>query len=160
MLKVNLKDIPDEVDKSPKGKFQSVYKQISKSLGRDETSSEARKRHPFDLAQVRLPAGATLCPYHAESAQWEMYLVVSGRGSVRHPGGTTEVVAGDTFIFPPGEAHTLSNPAEEDFVYYVFSNNPVGDCCYYPDSDKWAVGAGEKSAVLQAQEATYFDGEE
>ena len=161
MLKVNLNDLSEEASQSPKGRYQSFYKEISRSLGRDEKSPEEAGRHPFDLALVRLPPGAILCPYHIESAQWEMYLVVSGSGLVRHAEGNTEVIAGDSFIFPPGQAHTLSNPsASEDFTYYVIANNPVGDSCYYPDSDKWAVSAGDKSGVIKHQASTYYEGEE
>lgn len=161
MLKVNLKDIPEVAHQSPKGKFRGFYKEISVALGRDPESLDMTKRHPFDLGMDRLPPGAALCPYHIESAQWELYLVISGRGLVRHAKGVTEVVAGDSFVFAPGQAHQLSNPsADEDFIYYVIADNPIGDCCYYPDSNKWMVRIGSKSTVLKHEAATYFDGEE
>ena len=66
-------------------------------------------------------------PYHAHSAQWEFYLVVSGKGSVRHKDGKTEVVPGDAFIFGPDEPHQLSNPGQEDLIYYVIADNPIGE---------------------------------
>src|SRR5438445_29256 len=83
MRKVNLKDIPEKERKSPKGKFGRASKNISVALGREPESLDLSKRHPFDLALVRIPKGKSLCPYHAHSAESELYLVVSGRGSNR-----------------------------------------------------------------------------
>ena len=161
MKKVNLDDIPEGEQRSPNGKFHSRYKEISIALGREKDSLDLDKRHPFDLMLAHLPPGVSFCPYHAEGAQWELYLVVSGRGEVRHASGTTEVVAGDTFLFKPGEAHQLTCASEEDFVYYVVADNPIGDSCYYPDSGKWAVRKeGEETVILRGVETGYFDGEE
>jgi mannose-6-phosphate isomerase-like protein (cupin superfamily) len=82
------------------------------------------KRHPFDLALVRIPKGKSLCPYHAHAAESELYLVVSGRGNVRDKNGIAEVGPGDAFLFQPGEPHQLTNGGDEDFVYYVIADNP------------------------------------
>ena len=161
MKKVNLSEIEEQERQSPKGKYHAFFKEISMALGRDRDSLDLDKRHPFDLMLARLPPGASLCPYHAESAQWEMYLVVSGRGIVRHAGGTTEVTSGDTFLFKPGEAHQLTAAPDEEFVYYVIADNPIGDSCYYPDSGKWAVRKeGSANAIIKGTETHYLDGEE
>ena len=147
---------------SPAGKFSSSSKLISEALGRDPASRDLDKRHPFDVEMCRIPPGKTVCPYHAHSAQWELYLVVSGTGQVRHEDGTTEVAAGDAFIFRPTEAHTLSNAGDAAFVYYVIADNPVGDCCYYPDSNKISFRKldGSRDLYRQGVEADYYDGEE
>lgn len=161
MFKINLRDIPEGEKKSPKGKYHKFVKDISHALGRDPDSLDLDKRHPFDLALVRIPSGKSYCPYHAESAQWELYLAVSGRGKVRDASGTSEVEVGDAFLFKPGEAHQLSCVGEEDFVYYVIADNPIGDSCYYPDSGKWlARKEGNEMAVVKGSETDYHDGEE
>ena len=166
MRKVNLKDIPEQKRKSPKGKFERASKNISIALGREPESLDLAKRHPFDLTLVRIPKGKTLCPYHAHSAETELYLVVSGHGSVRDKYWITEVGPGDAFLFQPGEAHQLSNAGDEDFAYYVIADNPrsggaTGDSCYYPDSGKWAVVKdGLEEVILKGNETDYFDGEE
>src|SRR5437899_3170688 len=129
MRKVNLKDVPEQEEHSPKGKFGVHYQDISVALGRDPTSFDLLKRHPFDLTLVRLPKGKSLCPYHSHSNESELYLVVSGVGSVRHEEGNTEVGAGDAFFFGPLEAHQLTNAGEEDFVYYVIADYPLADSC-------------------------------
>src|SRR5881296_4021088 len=105
MRKINLKDVPEQERKSPQGKFGRFSKNISIALGREPESLDLAKRHPFDLALVRIPKGKTLCPYHSHSCESELYLVVSGKGSIRDKSGTTEVGPGDAFFFGPGEAH-------------------------------------------------------
>src|SRR6266513_5875323 len=166
MRKVNLKDIPEQERKSPKDKFHKFVKDVSIALGRDRDSLDLAKRHPFDLALVRIPKGKSFCPYHSHSAESELYLVVSGRGSVRDKDGSTIVSVGDAFFFQPGEAHQLTNADDDDFVYYVIADNPrsggrTGDSCYYPDSGKWAVAReGSEELIVKGTEADYFDGEE
>src|SRR6201984_3158731 len=166
MHTVNLKDVPEQERKSPKGKFGRVSKNISIALGREPESLDLMKRQPFDLALVRIGKGRALCPYHAHAAESELYLVISGRGSVRDTHGTTEVGPGDAFFFQPGEAHQLTNAGDEDFVYYVIADNPrsggtTGDSCYYPDSGKWAVTReGTEEIIVKGTETDYFDGEE
>src|SRR5438552_8645140 len=112
MRKVNLGDVPEQERKSPKGKFHKFAKNVAIALGREPESLDLSKRHPFDLALVRIPKGKSLCAYHAHAAESELYLVVSGRGSVRDKDGTTEVGPGDAFFFQPGEAHQLTNAGD------------------------------------------------
>ncbi len=161
MRKVNLKDIPEQERKSPAGKFHKYVKEVSVALGRDPDSLDLARRHPFDLAAVRIPKGKSYCPYHSHSAESEFYLVVSGRGRIRDKDGITEVGPGDAFFFAPGEAHQFSNTDDEDFVYYVIADNPLGDSCFYPDSGKWAVQReGSEEIIVKGKEADYYDGEE
>jgi len=162
MRKVNLSEIKEEPWQSPGGKYVVSFKGISEALGREPSSLDLAKRHPFDLEWNRVPLGKPAFPYHAHSAQWELYLVVSGKGSVRHKDGTTEVVPGDAFIFRPDEPHQLSNSGQEDFIYYVIADNPIGESAYYPDSGKWKVNKSSSAdrVVLKGQETDYFDGEE
>ena len=161
MQKVNLKDIEERKRQSPSGKFGRTSKDISIALGRDPESLDLTKRHPFDLALERVPKGKTVCPYHSHSAESELYLVVSGQGSIRDKNGSTIVIAGDAFYFGPGEAHQLANAGEDDFVYYVIADNPRGDSCYYPDSGKFAVTKEDSAEVIvKGTEVDYFEGEE
>ena|ERR1700719_2609161 len=162
MKKVNLKDIPEKPwrRKSPTGKFASSAKHISVALGREASSLDLAKRHPFDLALYRIPKGKSLCPYHSHSTESELYLIVSGNGKVRDKEGTTDVGAGDAFFFGPGEAHEVMANSEEDLVYYIMADNPVGDSCYYPDSGKWAVfKQGTEEVIVKGSETDYFDSE-
>lgn len=161
MQKVNVADVPEQERRSPRGKYHKFVKEISVALGREDKSHDLMKRHAFDLTMVRVAAGKSYCPYHIESAQWEMYLVVSGRGIARDASGTSEVGPGDAFLFKPGEAHQLTAAGAEDFVYYVIADNPLGDTCHYPDSGKWYVRKESNELVVVKGTATdYYDGEE
>ena len=161
MHKINLKDVEWQERRSPKGMFGRKTKNISVALGRDPESLDPAKRWPFDLALISISKGKMLCPYHSHSAEWEMYLVVSGRGKIRDKDGWTEVGPDDAFIFGPGEAHQVANAGDEDFVYYVIADNPRGDMCHYPDSGKFAVWkAGNDEVIVKGTDADYFDGEE
>src|SRR5439155_21309893 len=99
MRKVNLKDVPEQERKSPKGKFHKVVKNVSVALGGEPESLDLAERHPFDLALVRISKRKSYCPYHSHSVESELYLAISRRGSVRDRGGSTMVSAGEAFFF-------------------------------------------------------------
>jgi uncharacterized cupin superfamily protein len=156
---INLREIKEEKWKSPKGTFQGSSKEISVALGRDPTSTDLMKRHPFDVEILRLRPGQTPYPYHSHSAQWEFYHVLSGRGTVRHQRGKTRIKTGDAFVFPPGEPHGLHNDGKTDLVICVVADNPIGESGYYPDSKKWLVKSPARRLVRSAP-LDYYDGEE
>ena len=159
MKKVNVQEIKEESWVSPKGTFQGFSKELSVALGRDPLSTDLQKRHPFDVELLRLTPGQRPYPFHSHSAQWEFYHVLSGQGTVRDDAGTTAIVAGDTFLFRPDEAHALCNDGTEDLVICVVADNPVGESCHYPDSRKWLVRSPERR-LLRSEPPDYYDGEE
>jgi uncharacterized cupin superfamily protein len=157
--KVNLDQVKEEPWQSPKGKYAVAFKEISETLGREPGSLDLDKRWPFDLEWNRMPPGKSNFPCGGHSAQWEMYLIVSGNGSVRDKDGITNVTAGDAFIFGPNEPHQINNSGDVDLIYYVIADNPIGESCYYPDSNKWLVPVPERR-FLRSEPLDYFDGEE
>ena len=159
MRKINTKDMLELTWSSPKGKFAGAGKQVSEELGRKPTSTDIMERHPFDVEICRIPPGKVPYPYHSHSAQWEFYHVISGNGLVRHGGGKTPIEAGDAFIFKPGEPHQLINDGAEDLVLYVVADNPIGESCHYPDSQKWVVRSPERR-LIRSEPLDYYDGEE
>jgi uncharacterized cupin superfamily protein len=159
MHKVNTTKMAEVSWSSPKGKFAGAGREISEELGRDPKSNDLMERHPFDVEICRIPPGKTPYPYHAHSAQWEFYHVISGNGVVRHKDGTTTIEPGDAFIFKPGEPHQLTNTGAEDLVIYVVADNPVGESYYYPDSRKWGVPLPERR-LIRSDALDYYDGEE
>ena len=159
MRKINTKDIAEFSWASPKGKFGGAGKGVSEALGRKPLSMDLLERHPFDVEITRLTPGQVPYPYHSHSAQWEYYQVISGTGVVRHEGGTEPLLPGDAFIFGPGEAHQFSNNGTEDLVVFVVADNPVGESCHYPDSQKWLVRSPDRN-LIRSESLDYFDGEE
>ncbi len=160
MKKINLAEVPEEPFLSPKGKFASVSKNISLALGRVERSDKKSESHPFDIELCRIPTGTSMCPYHSHTAQTEFYIVVSGRGSIRDENGVTEVGSGDAFVFHPDEAHQLTCLGDEDFVVYIIADDPKGDACFYPDSNKISYPFSSVYKKFTVKDAHYFDGEE
>jgi hypothetical protein len=44
---------------------------------------------------------------------------------------------------------------------YIVADNPVGESCYYPDSDKFSVQRfGRPRVVMKGKEVPYLEGEE
>lgn len=159
MHKVNTKDIVEFTWGSPKGNFVGAGKQVSEELGRQPASTDLNERHPFDVEIARIAPGTTPYPYHSHSAQWEFYHVISGCGVVRHQEGTTEISEGDAFLFKPGEPHQITNHGERDLLLYVVADNPIGESCHYPDSQKWIVRSPERR-LIRSDALDYYDGEE
>jgi len=159
MQKINTRHLAEESWSSPKGKFAGASKEVSEALGRKPLSMDLNERHPFDVEICRIAPGQTPYPYHSHSAQWEFYHVISGRGIVRHKDGTTAIEAGDAFLFKPGEPHQMTNNGTEDLILYVLADNPVGESCHYPDSQKWIVRSPARR-LIRSEPLDYYDGEE
>ncbi len=159
MRKINKSDIAEDSWSSPKGKFRGSGKGISEALGRDPFSTDLKTRHPFDVEITRVAPGQTPYPYHSHSAQWEFYYVLSGSGLARHQEGTTPIETGDAFLFGPDEPHQLTNNGSEDLLLFVVADNPIGESCYYPDSEKWLVRSPERR-LIRSDNFDYYDGEE
>jgi uncharacterized cupin superfamily protein len=159
MQKVNIRNISEESWTSPKGKFATIDKQLSVALGRKRDSTDLNERHPFDVEICRVPPGKSSCPYHSHSAQWEFYHVISGKGQIRDGKGLTAVESGDVFIFKPDEAHQVINDSEEELIMYIVADNPIGETCHYPDSNKWLVRSPERR-LIRSEALDYLDGEE
>jgi uncharacterized cupin superfamily protein len=157
--KINTHQLAEEPWTSPKGRFSAIGKQVSEALGRQPQSNDLLERHPFDIEISRIPPGKTNYPFHSHSAQWEFYHVISGRGIARDKDGNTPIEPGDAFLFKPGEPHQIINDSEEDLVLYVVADNPIGESCHYPDSNKWLVRSPERRLV-RSEPLEYFDGEE
>ncbi len=75
-------------------------------------------------------------PTTGTTANEEALLVLEGTVTVREPGGTREVGAGEVVAFPRGErgAHQLYNRGGEPARFIVLSEMNWPDPCVYPDS--------------------------
>jgi uncharacterized cupin superfamily protein len=111
-----------------------------------------------------LPPGQALCPYHYEYAEEEWLLVVSGRPSVRHPGGVDELGPWDVVCFPTGPdgAHQVRNDGEETAQVLMWSEVVHPAATVYPDSDKigiWTGNPDDNVMVRRSSDVPYYDGE-
>ncbi|AOS43602.1 Cupin domain protein [Lacunisphaera limnophila] len=158
MHRVHLAAVPEVEQRSPGGKFQSWCRNLSLALGGLRHAGTWGGGHPFDLQIRRIPPGASVCPFHAHFAQWELFVVLRGTATVRAGPETHTAAAGEVFIHPPGEPHQLGNPGPEDLEVLIITDNPPWDAFHYPDSNKW--GLRPLGKYFRLTETDYFDGEE
>jgi uncharacterized cupin superfamily protein len=111
-----------------------------------------------------LPPGQSICPYHYEYGEEEWLVVLEGRPTLRHPGGSDELEPWDVVCFPPGPdgAHGVRNATDEPVRVLMFStvNHPAATV--YPDSDKIAIWTGNRNDNLITHRSSgvdYYDGE-
>ena len=158
MQPVHVPSLPWEESRSPSGKFHSFYRNVSIALGGIRNGGTWCGGHPFDVQVRRIPPGAAVCPFHLHLAQWELFVVQSGQGTVRAGDGTHDVAAGDAFVHPPGEPHQLTNSGAIDLEVLIVADNPQLDAFYYPDSKKWGMRPPGK--YFRITEVDYYDGED
>lgn len=158
MKHIHLDQIPWGEWSSPGGKFHGMGKSVSDALGAVPNAILAAGGHPFDLELGKFSPGKSGCPFHAHSAQWECYYILSGTGTMRHGNERREVKAGDVMMHPPGNAHQLINTGSTDLLYYLVADNPLTEYWHYPDSDKWGFKPGR--AIFRKQDVDYHLGEE
>jgi uncharacterized cupin superfamily protein len=111
-----------------------------------------------------LPPGQAVCPYHYEHPNEEWAVVLTGRATLRHPGGEDELGPGDVVCFPEGPegAHQLANRTDETVRVLLLSTMLEPDVSVYPDSGKVGVFHGPTGLRLLVRErdgVDYFDGE-
>lgn len=158
MPHVHIPSLPWEEAKSPGGTFRSSFRNVSVALGGIRNGGLPVGGHPFDVQFRRIPPGAAVCPFHSHLAQWELFVVQSGTGTVRAGELREPVRPGDVFIHPPGEPHQLLNTGAVDLEVMIIADNPELDAFYYPDSNKWGLRPPGK--YFRMTEVGYFDGEE
>lgn len=155
----NLEEIPEREVVSPKGKFQLFQKDLSLALGGIKDTGPEGGGHPFDICQVRVPPGKVNWPRHIHTAQWEHYLILSGRGLVRDlEMRETPLKAGDSLLVRPGEVGQLECTGPEDLVYLLIATNQGTDAFSYVDSGKFGVKPWRRFFTLT--EVDYYAGEE
>jgi len=160
MNKINVAEIAIEISRSPKGQFRRLSQHISEALAGVNGLGASGLAAPFQVELVRVPVGAINWPYHSHSAQWELYLILAGRGQVRTSGGLADLREGDCLVHPPGEAHQIRNTGATDLVYYIIADNPLSDVCHYPDSKKWRIPGSARPVRVAAVTSDCYDGEE
>jgi len=145
------------------------------AFGYDDTDPEGFRGGSFRFGRLlgaqqlgttvyELPPGQSICPYHYEYGEEEWLLVLSGRPSLRHPGGVDELDPWDVVCFPPGPAgaHAVKNDTEEAVRVLMYSTVTHPAATVYPDSDKIAIWTGnddDNVIVHRASGVDYWSGE-
>jgi uncharacterized cupin superfamily protein len=107
--------------------------------------------------RIRVPGGKESFVYHSHYTEEEWIFVVSGRGVAEIDGEEYEVAAGDFMGFPPpGVAHHLRNPYEEDLVYLVGGENHEVEVADFPRLGKRMIRRGEDVEIYDTSDARAF----
>jgi uncharacterized cupin superfamily protein len=154
---LRIDDLPWQRWSSPSGKYDSSYRDISFALGGIRDVGTWAGGHPFDLQMRKVPPGAAICPLHAHTVQWELFVAVAGTATVRTLEGLTPVRPGDVVLQTPGTAHQIINTGTDDFIVHVIADHSPADSTWYPDSQKWNLKPQRK--IFRMTETDYFDGE-
>ena len=137
----------------PEG-FRSGMLRMGPMLGAIRTGASA-----YDL-----PPGQAICPYHYEYGEEEWLVVLSGRPTLRHPGGSDQLETLDIVHFPEGPegAHLVRNETAEPVRVLMFSTRNVPSVAIYPDSGKIGIWTGNEADDVMARRPAnvdYWDGE-
>ena len=151
--KVNLHDAPAEFDPADPEGFRSGRVRLGPEIGAEKLGGSV----------YELPPGQAVCPYHYELPNEEWAVVLTGRPTLRHPGGEDVLGPGDVVCFPAGPegAHRLANDGDEPVRVLLVSTMLEPDVTFYPDSDKVGVFHGDDLRLLFRRESDvdYFDRE-
>lgn len=83
------------------------------------TAADLQAGHVPMLNWSRLPAGRSFRPHHHEDMQ-EIFVVLSGRVTMRIDDRVVSMEAGDAVIVEPREVHEMSNTGETPAEFLVF----------------------------------------
>src|SRR5437868_15261013 len=88
-----------------------------------------------------IPPGEGTWPYHYELGCEEWLVVLSGRPTLRQPGGERELEPGDLVVFREGPegAHAVANRSDETVRLLLWSSKSPLAVVHYPDSGKVGV---------------------
>ena len=83
----------------------------------------------------RLAPGKQATRLHRHHLQEEMFLILSGSGTLRHDDRNVPVKAGDFILYLAGDpaAHTFVNTGTEPLEYLATGNRVDHEVCEYPE---------------------------
>jgi uncharacterized cupin superfamily protein len=154
MQRINIADPEFTFDPTDPDRFRSGLYRFGKLIGMRKLGASV----------YELPPGQSICPYHYEYGDEEALLVLEGRPTLRHPGGSEGLAPWDAVAFPEGPegAHAVTNHTDETVRVLMFSTIGLPGATVYPDSDKIGIWTGNEEddvMVKRASGVTYFEGE-
>ena len=151
-LNISAPDFQYDAD-DPEG-FRAGMQRLTKVLGAEQTG----------MSVYELPPGQAICPYHYEYGEEEWLVVLQGRPTLRHPGGSDVLGEWDVVLFPRGPegAHGVRNETDETVRVLMFSTVIHPSATVYPDSGKIGVWTGNRDDDVMVERSSnvgYFHGE-
>ena len=87
-------------------------------------------RRAIVSAHIHCIGPGQTCPIHHHPKRWELTQVTKGVGRLRTATGTTDLLASDYYIAPPGAAHEVCNPGKETLWCLVVATPPFSENLY------------------------------
>lgn len=157
-------DLPDAADERPRT-IVNLDDVEPIHFGRGRVSSQRRNlgqaagsRH-IGLQHFDVEPGRQATPAHCHSHEEEMFVALSGEGTLRLGDEETPIRPGHVIARPAGTkvAHML-RAGSDGLRFLAFGTREPGDMCFYPDSNKVAFrGLG---VIARLERLDYWDGEE
>ena len=103
-----------------------------------------------------LEPGSTGFNLHAHYGMEELFVVLSGRPTLRTGSGEEQLEPGDVVFCPRGPEglHTFTNPTEEPARVLAVSTNPSPEVVLYPELGKFGVATRHPFVPLAEGEDT------
>ena len=123
--------------------------------------SDIVKAKHLDFNVKSLDPGKFSCPYHFHRNSEELFVILSGKSTLRIPDKFTELKPGDIVFFEtgPAGAHQLYNHTSEPCVYLDLASENGLDVCEYPDSGKINI-LPERDIFQSVNRVGYYTGED
>ncbi len=117
------------------------------------------KHLQFDIRS--LDPGKFSFPYHFHRNAEELFLILSGKATLRSPDGYKELEEGDLVFFEmeASGAHQMYNHTDSPCLYLDIRTTVGIDVCEYPDSNKVNI-LPYMEVYEKASRADYYRGEE
>ena len=120
-----------------------------------------------------MPPGKKAFPHHVHHVNDELFVILSGEGTLRFGAERYSVRSGDVIVCPAGgveRAHQLINTSSDELRYLSISSVELPEVAEYPDSNKFGVYSvmaadttpPQRRLVFLGRTASgldYFDGE-
>jgi len=126
---INAKDLSFELKQSPILDFSwHTSEDLAKMCGSKHLQFDVRSLDP----------GKYSYPYHFHRNAEELFVILSGKATLRTPEDFVELSEGDIIFFEigPSGAHQLYNHSEQPCVFLDIRTVLNLDICEYPDSGK------------------------
>ncbi len=128
IINIDQADLPTRVIDNPKG-FEAKVNRLGPQIGAQQ----------IGCSIVEVPIGKRAWPRHSHSVNEEMFLILSGEGTLHYGNENRVVHEGDLISCPANIeiAHQIENTGSTPLKYLAFGTQQEPEICHYPDSGKY-----------------------
>ena len=136
IVNINQDDLPTRIIESDKG-FKAKVNRLGPVIGSEQ----------IGCSIVEVPSGKKAWPKHSHSVNEEMFLILSGDGTLHYGDESQPVQEGDLISCPAdiNIAHQIENTGHQPLRYLALGTQREPEICYYPDSDKYGIYDNENN---------------